>query len=69
MSAEKGLGPFVYETGRPHLNEAALMAGTNPELESAEQRRGRAQANSTPRDSVLQRALDVITSLEIYQKR
>lgn len=68
-SAEKGLGPFVYETGRPHLNEAALMAGTNPELESAEQRRGRAQANLAPRDSVLQRALDVITSLEIYQKR
>jgi hypothetical protein len=69
LSAEKGLGPFVYETGRPHLNEAALMAGTNPELESAEQRRGRAQASSAPRDSVLQRALDVITSLEIYQKR
>src|ERR1700730_1551075 len=69
MNAEKGLGPFVYETGRPHLNEAALMAGTNPELESAEQRRGRVQANLTPRDSVLQRALDVITSLEIYQKR
>jgi hypothetical protein len=69
LSAEKGLGPFVYETGRPHLNEAALMAGTNPELESVEQRRGRAQAGLAPRDSVLQRALDVITSLEIYQKR
>ena len=52
VSAEKGMGPFIYETERPHLNEAALMAGTNPELESAEQRHGRSQANLTPRDLV-----------------
>jgi hypothetical protein len=68
-SADKGMSPFVYESERPHLNEAALMAGTNPELESAEQRRGRAQASSFPRDAILQRALDVVTSLEIYRKR
>jgi hypothetical protein len=69
LSTEKGMASFVYETERPHLNEAALIAGTNPELESAEQRRGRAQASLAPRDSVLQRALDLVTSLEIYQKR
>jgi hypothetical protein len=68
LSGEKGLGPFVYETERPHLNEAALMAGTNPELESVEQRRGRGQER-LPRDAVVQRALDLVTSLEIYQKR
>jgi hypothetical protein len=67
-SGDKGLGPFVYEMERPHLNEAALMAGTNPELESGEQRRGRGQER-LPRDAVLQRALDLVTSLEIYQKR
>lgn len=66
---EKGMASFIYETERPHLNEAALMAGTNPELESVEQRRGRAQEKSTPRDAMLQRALDLVTSLEIYQKR
>jgi hypothetical protein len=44
------------------------MAGTNPELESAEQRRQRTQ-DRLPHDAVLQRALDLITSLEIYQKR
>ena len=69
LSAEKGMSPFIYETERPHLNEAALIAGTNPELESSEQRRGRAQQNAMPRDTILQRALDVVTSLEIYQKR
>ncbi len=68
-SAEKGMSSFVFEEARPHLNEAALMAGTNPELESAEQRRGRAQQNAWPRDAMLQRALDLVVSLEIYEKR
>ncbi|HEY5991818.1 MAG TPA: S41 family peptidase [Candidatus Udaeobacter sp.] len=72
LSGEKGMNPFVYEAGRPHMNEAALLAGTNPEVEAAEaaqQRRGRLQEKPPPHDAVLQRALDVITSLEVYQKR
>jgi Peptidase family S41 len=70
-SSEKGMGPFIYETGRPHMTEAALLAGTNPELEAAEaaqQRRGRPAEKPPPHDPVLQRALDVVTSLEVYQK-
>ncbi|HET9419029.1 MAG TPA: S41 family peptidase [Chthoniobacterales bacterium] len=70
LSAEKGMAPFVYETERPHLNEAALITGTNPELESGEtQRRNRGREKLPVRDPVLQRALDVIASLEIFQKR
>jgi hypothetical protein len=72
LSGEKGMAPFVYETGRPHMNEAALVAGTNPELEAAEaaqQRRGRVPEKPPPHDAVLQRALDVVTSLEVYQSR
>jgi hypothetical protein len=69
VGAEKGMSIFVYETERPHLNEAALMAGTNPELEIGEPvRLARAREKQT-HDAVLQRALDVVTSLEIYQKR
>src|SRR5215831_3867167 len=71
-SSEKGLGPFIYDAGRPHMNEAALLAGTNPELEAAEaaqQRRGHAPEKPPAHDPVLQRALDVVTSLEVYQKR
>jgi hypothetical protein len=71
-SAEKGMGPFVYETGRPHMNEAALLAGINPEVEAweaAQQRRGRGPEKPPTHDPVLQRALDVVTSLEVYQKR
>ena len=72
MSAEKGMAPFVYETGRPHLNEASLLAGINPEVEASEaaqQRRGRGPDKPPAYDPVLQRALDVVTSLEVYQKR
>src|SRR5262245_47984749 len=70
-SSEKGVGPFIYDAGRPHMSEAALLAGTNPELEAveaAQQRRGRAPEKPPPHDPVLQRALDVVTSLEVYQK-
>jgi Peptidase family S41 len=72
LSAEKGMGPFVYETARPHMNEAALLAGTNPEVEAveaAQQRRSRTAEKPPPHDPVLQRALDVVTSLEVYQSR
>jgi Peptidase family S41 len=72
LSAQKGMAPFVYETERPHLNEAALLAGTNPELDAvqaAQQRRGRPPEKPSMHDTVLQRALDVVTSLEIYQRR
>ena len=70
LSADKGMSTFVYEAERPHLNEAALIAGTNPELEITElppATRGRERPPL--HDSVLQRALDVVTSLEVYQKR
>jgi hypothetical protein len=72
LSAERGMGPFLYEAGRPHMNEAALLAGTNPEVEAwgaAQQRRGRGPEKQPAHDLVLQRALDVVTSLEVYQKR
>jgi hypothetical protein len=72
VSSDKGMGPFVYEAGRPHMNEAALLAGTNPDVEAAEaaqQRRGHSAEKPPPHDTVLQRALDVITSLEVYQSR
>jgi hypothetical protein len=69
LSVEKGMDPFVYESERPHLNEAALLAGTNPEIDAAEAQRRRGREKQPARDPVLQRALDLVTSLEIYQKR
>jgi C-terminal processing protease CtpA/Prc len=70
-SREKGMTPFVVENSRPHLNEAALISGKNPELEAMEatQRRSRNPEKAGVHDSVLQRALDLVTSIGIFQKR
>jgi hypothetical protein len=70
-SLTKGISQFVFEAERPHLNEAALLAGKNPELDALEaaQRRGRTPEPPKVRDLVLQRAVDVVTSLAIYQQR
>ena len=71
QSIRSGMSQFVFESERPHLNEAALLAGRNPELDALEasQRRGRNAEKPQPRDLVLQRAVDVVTSLSIYQQR
>ena len=65
QSAQRGLMNFVFERERPHFNEAALMAGANPDIEIRQQRRG---PEESLHDAVLQRAVDVITSLAIFQK-
>lgn len=69
---EKGsVSQFVFETERPRMNEAALVAGTNPELDAVQQ----AQKNhgekpaTPPRDVVLQRAVDFITTIAIYERK
>ena len=70
-SREKGMTPFVVENSRPHLNEAALISGKNPELEAMEaaQRRSRNPEKAGVHDPVLQRALDLVTSIGIFQKK
>jgi C-terminal processing protease CtpA/Prc len=70
-SREKGMTPFVVENSRPHLNEAALISGKNPELEAMEaaQHRSRNPEKTAVHDPVLQRALDLVTSIGIFQKR
>lgn len=71
QSRDKGMAPFLFEPERPHLNEASLMSGRNPEIEAVEnaQRRGRSAAQTALHDVVAQRALDVITSISVYAHR
>ncbi len=68
QSLSKGMEQFVFEPDRPHLNEAALLAGTNPEIEPRARQR-RAAGETPPHDSVLQRAIDVVTSIAVYEKQ
>ncbi len=63
LSAQRGMAPFVFEAERPHFNEAALISGINPELEARATRK-----NDELHDAVLQRAVDVIVSLAVFQK-
>lgn len=67
----KGMSELVFETERPRMNEAALVAGQNPELDAlqaAQLNRGE-KAKAPLRDAVLQRAVDFITALTIYEQR
>jgi Peptidase family S41 len=59
---EKGVAESVFETERRRMNEAALVAGVNPEIEALEAARA-AKEKAPERDAVLQRAVDFITSL------
>jgi hypothetical protein len=70
-SLTKGMAPFVFEADRPHLNEAALLSGTNPEIDAtqAAQRRRAQGEKSAPHDAVLQRAVDLVTSIGVYEKQ
>lgn len=70
QSLTKGMAQFVFENERPHFNEAALLAGTNPDIDAAANRqRGRISNNEPMHDTVVQRAVDLITSLAVYQNR
>ncbi len=67
QSLKSGMASFVFEKERPHFNEAALLAGTNPEINP--ERGTASSAQTSLRDPVVQRAVDLVTSLAVYQKR
>jgi len=69
---EGGVGPMIVETERVRMNEAALVAGTNPELEAARiAASNRAGKKPEPplRDVALQRAVDAITTISIFEQK
>lgn len=66
LSKEKGISQFVFDTERPHLNEAALVANTNPEIDPGVNRQA---VRDVLKDTVLQRAVDLITAITFYNAR
>jgi C-terminal processing protease CtpA/Prc len=71
LELDKGVSQFVFESERLRLNEAALVAGTNPELDAAQlaQKNKAEKALPPMRDVVLQRAVDFVTTISIYEKK
>jgi hypothetical protein len=65
LTKEKGVSQFVFDTERPRMNEAALVANTNPEISAAPEA---AEATEPLRDTVLQRAVDLVTAISFYKK-
>jgi hypothetical protein len=63
----KGVDSVIEEHDRPHLNEAALVAGSSPEVNELEAEAAGKKPEEGLIDRQLQRALDLVTSISIYQ--
>jgi Periplasmic protease len=69
-SKEKGVSQFVFETERRRMNEASLVANLNPEIDTAQAaQRDRGRPQTALRDTVLQRAVDLVTAISFYQSK
>jgi len=69
---EKGVGGLVFESERARLNEAALVAGTNPEIDAEEAEQNDASAGDAKAplyDVPLQRAVDLVTTIRIFGEK
>lgn len=68
---ESGVAKLVEETERQKFNEAALVAKRNPELDAmqAAQAAKGEKPGAPLHDVVLQRALDFITTIGLYEKK
>lgn len=67
-SRHASIKPFVFEEARPRYNEAALVAGKNPELDDYIKRSSGETLSydkAAPRDRVVQRALDLLTTTDL----
>lgn len=63
------IAPLLHETERPRMNEAALVAGRNPELEvwiqnQIRKKQGVAPQPPTVKDEALRLAVDFVTAIE-----
>ena len=67
VGLQKGVSSLVFETERVKFNEAALVAGVNPELDELESaQKGSPKAAKAVTDPVLQRAVDLVTTVQIF---
>lgn len=69
LTKERGVSQFVFDVEKPRMNEAALVANTNPDIDSV-QNAQRDRGKSAPlRDTVLQRAVDLVTAIDFYNRK
>jgi peptidase S41-like protein len=69
LTDTQSITPFVVDEERPRTNEAALVAGTNPEIDAYEAQEAGKSPVAKPKDLVLQRAIDFLTTVSVYRGR
>jgi hypothetical protein len=68
-SDNQSSAPFITDEPRQHLNETALVAGTNPELDAYEAQQSGQTQPAKPKDAMLQRAVDFLITVNLYKPR
>ena len=70
LEDENGLRDYIFDEERPHTNEAALVAGKNPDLDAYEtEHTNRNRKPLAPKDVVLQRAIDFLTTISVFKAK
>ena len=66
LSDQSGVSNYIFDEERPHTNEAALVAGKNPDLDAyeADHSNGKPKAQRL-KDLVLQRGIDFLTAVNV----
>ena len=62
------LEPYITEEERPRLNEAALVNGTNPELDTYEEEESGKAEKIRAKDECVEHAIDFLTTLRLYKR-
>jgi len=63
----KGVESVIEEHDLPHLNEAALVAGSNPEVDELEAEASGKRPEEGLIDRQLEQALDLVTSIGVFE--
>lgn len=68
LADQNGVADYIFDEERPHTNEAALVAGKNPDLDAyeADHANGRSKQKHV-KDVILQRAIDFLTAISVFK--
>ena len=70
LADQNGVSDYIFDEERPHTNEAALVAGKNPDLDAyeADHANGKSKQQHV-KDLVLQRAIDFLTTISVFRAK
>jgi C-terminal processing protease CtpA/Prc len=70
LTDQNGVADYILDEERPHTNEAALVAGKNPDLDAYEADHGNGKSKQQHvKDVVLQRAIDFLTTISVFRAK